>query len=348
MRRLYSALISLGLTTVVTMTHAQLPFPAFHHSWSGFIASVTGLYVKPSVTGDDLDYATFSSVGTDPEVGGDFISRRARLEPDYSWDWGASLGYVFPGTANDITASYLHFGDTRRDSVHSPDTGFEVDPVNFSGNPAFVFATAVANLDLDLDQVTLTTGQTINFGNRLTIHPQGGGEYLSLKRKLNSVFNSFPQEIDQTNLAIFEDTDFKGIGPMVGVDLGYYLDDNIGIVGHFNSALLVGHNTAATNAIQRSILSTPFDIDFKQPSSYRIVPEVDAKIGASYTYLFPNHTTNLSLEGGYQVNHYFNPFQRLNTGYVSGMGGPTSSFIAGATTADFGFQGPYISLVLHT
>ena len=38
-----------------------------------------------------------------------------------------------------------------------------------------------------------------------------------------------------------EESDFQGIGPLIGVDASYYVGMGFGIVGHFDSALLVGN-----------------------------------------------------------------------------------------------------------
>lgn len=95
---------------------------------------------------------------------------------------------------------------------------------------------------------------------------------------------------------------------------------------------------------------------FTAGNTRRVVPVLDAKLGADYTYVFNNAAnSDLTLEAGWMVSNYFNAVDRLQTETILTADvshPPPPSFsqsfqLTGRTTSDFGIQGPYVSLVLH-
>ena len=133
--------------------------------------------------------------------------------------------------------------------------------------------------------------------------------------------------------------------------MSYYVFRGLGVVGHFDTALLVGNMTANVDAFSSFpglLIGSPQPIitqlfRFGADSSTRLVPVVDAKLGLDYTMLFPNFSgSDLTLEVGYQTSNYYNSIDKV-TGAATLLG----SSITGHGTSDLGLNGPYASLTVH-
>jgi hypothetical protein len=226
---------------------------------------------------------------------------------------------------------------------------------------------ATAKAEFNLDQVDLMVGQYIDVGSRLRLHPMAGLRFASVERKLNDSYAdkiigasgtgfSFP-----VSIVTEEKSDFEGIGPLVGIDSSYYVGGGFGLVGHFSSSLLVGNIDSQLNATINTpgfptlpVGLPPITVNsvFKAGSTQRIVPNYDAKLGVDYTYSFDNRS-NLTLEVGYQVSHYYKAIDLLKT-TNNIVNWPAQSVVVFApgvlvqrSTADFRLDGVYANLTLH-
>jgi hypothetical protein len=159
---------------------------------------------------------------------------------------------------------------------------------------------------------------------------------------------------------------FEGLGPRLGVDLNYQFCGGFGLVGSLATALLVGN---VNNVIDQHLMGSgvlegsdgvtgivildgsqtdhepafplpAFSLDQTvnnhHPKETRVVPNIEAKLGLDYTYLFCNCSrTALTVEAGYQVSHYFNAIDKFD------LLNPISGF---NNTLDVSFDGPYLSV----
>ena len=384
MKRISLALAAIGLTagafaalpaatdpTVVNVP--QLP--------GGFVVGATGFYLQPTNSNGDLDFATVNNVNNS---GTSFSSKLHNVDPGYDWGWGINVGYIFPNTGNDVNLSYFQLDTSDTAKLHdanlNPDTIF---PVILPINGVNSFS---AKAEYDLDQVDLTAGQYIDVGCRLTLHPFAGLRWAQLERKLtenatvtNTSFSSQPGEFGVTQTthtnavaaSLTEKSDFEGIGPIVGLDASYYVGMGFGVVGHFDSALLIGstdssvslganisNTTAFTSFAPGATIIThhsAFGGNFSASSTTRVVPVLDAKLGVDYTYVFNNSAnSDLTLEAGWMVSNYFNAVDQNGAVALQGaiFNEDASSPIAAASagprsTSDVGLQGPYVSLTAH-
>ena len=284
------------------------------------------------------------------------------------------LGYNFDGTGNDINLSYFHLDTSEKDTAFSNANSFLAPVTNVFNIDNTVDGNDLGSVSANgkvrymLDQIDLTAGQTIYVGCRLTLHPFEGLRWAHLKRKLHTNYfqgTANTSEIDTQNVTFNEESDFNGVGPIVGLDATYYVGMGFGLVGHFDTALLVGDIDAQTTEVVTQtaafILSGDSTTSLAQANystgdSRRVVPVVDAKLGASYTLLLnPNANSNmdLTLEGGWGFTNYFNALDRLatNTTIQDGILGATtpitSTSMTGRSTANFALNGPYVSLIVH-
>lgn len=147
----------------------------------------------------------------------------------------------------------------------------------------------------------------------------------------------------QIHEIVNQKSNWEGFGPRLGVDGRYALGAGFGIVGSLSTSLLVGEiDSAAFELFQSSLLEvitgitailppeiaavdfgaapgtvTGFaasqNLSFQHPDRTRIVPNIDAKLGLTYTCHFCNCTcTAMTFEAGYLINHYFNVIDRLS------------------------------------
>lgn len=402
MKSLSLALAAMGLTagafaalpaatdpTIVNVP--QLP--------GGFVMGGSGFYLQPSNTNGDLDYAAVNVNNATTVFGSAtaFSSSLQNVDPSYNWGWGVNVGYIFPNTGNDINLSYFQlntsdtasvFNNSLNGSISSVDNNVNFE--NFANgsfvpsSPNTIADSATAKSEYNLNQVDLTAGQYINVGCRLSLHPFAGLRWAEVQRKLNSAYSDdatgsttiaggFVTDVLNQSVAFAEKSDFQGVGPVAGIDANYYVGMGFGIVGHFDSALLIGDINASTNALTQGVAFNAVDVSegFPAPLTFtaqgaaiasftagdihRVVPVLDGKLGADYTYVFNNvANSDLTLEAGWMVSNYFNAVDRLQTNTDITLNSSTfppvfvfSSTVTGRTTSDFAIQGPYVSLVAH-
>lgn len=370
MKRISIALAAIGISVgaMAALPAASSPTQINIPSLSGgFVIGGTGFYLQPSDTHGDLDYAnitnktTANPANTNPNL--------QNIEPGYDWGWGVNVGYVIPNTGNDINLSYFRFDS--KDTASTSVTGFNgafaqntngnfILPVGISVATGDVYQNASATAEYDLDQVDLTAGQYINVGSHLSVHPVAGLRWAQVNRQLTENYSapgtsgnitqgSSTNNLGNGTLTLNEKSDFEGIGPLLGVDTSYYIGQGVGIVGHFDGALLVGNidskTTEAMAQLNGLAFANPqptFNATYTADSIHRLIPVLDAKLGLDYTYSFNNtDNSDITLEGGWQVNHYWNAIDRLQV--VDGSG----ANVVGRTTSSLVLSGPYLSLVVH-
>jgi hypothetical protein len=324
------------------------------------VFGATGYYLQPSATNGDLDYASANQNTTTP-----FRSNLGDITPNYSWGWGANLGYIFPQTGNDINLSYMQINSGLGSNLLAaviPGTSINsLNPIISlpAGYSLFQFInSAGSTVEYDIDQVDLTVGQYINVGCRVRVHPNVGLRYAQIQRKIFQTFTGTDQFSTTISEAAGsnETSNYTGIGPLVGVDGSYYLGMGFGFVGHFDAAELIGNIQSNLNTTfigptaTSSLFPTTQVFPITTPTRDRLVPELDGKLGFDYTYLFNNAAnSDLTLEVGWQASKDFNAIDRVGATLVPNtIGGALASQTIGARRTDnLSVEGPYATLTLH-
>lgn len=172
---------------------------------------------------------------------------------------------------------------------------------------------------------------------------------------------------------------FQGVGPRFGLDSTYHLACGFGLVGDLSTGLIIGKqhdhfleefNESGSATIIGLIpgstgddpttdfsagLGTVFTstvnltgepanrlVIYNTPRVFRVVPNLEAKLGLNYTFQFCNCSrTQVNIEAGWLGTHYFNLMDR--TSLVSSHSPEFRTY----RTISMGFQGPYIGVQVN-
>lgn len=314
----------------------------------GLVFGLTGDYLEPSTTNGDLDYAGIN-YGSAPS------SHLQGVQPGFSWGWGANIGYIFPLTGNDVNLNYMRLSTTdNQENILAFTPGassFNVfNPSFIPGLPLTRLTSITSHVEYDINQLDLTAGQFIDVGCRLRLHPNVGLRWTSLDRTFDMAFKGRDTANIVNRIENDEQSDYSGIGPLVGLDASYYIWRGIGAVAHIDSALLIGNISDKSN---ENWLGKPGNVltggsqqyfNFTTNSLRRVVPVSDEKLGLDYSYLLSNAAqSDLTLEAGYAWSNYLNAVDEMHTSIADA--GP--SIITSRTTADVALHGFYATLTLH-
>ncbi|WP_454784917.1 Lpg1974 family pore-forming outer membrane protein [Legionella sp. WA2024007413] len=241
---------------------------------------------------------------------------------DSSWDWGFLLeGSYHFNTGNDLNVNWLHFNPDNSD-YFSFFSGDEFNPVTTFTDLKF---------DTKFDAVNLEFAQTSHFGKKKTIRFYAGGQYVNTRiTRSDNQFEKLPSDptphIIQRSVAY---TKFQGAGPRVGVDMSRDMKYGFALFAQSAMTLLTGQGKASLSGANLSGIAFPFSAQAKQT---RLVPELEAKLGASYQLAVGNG--QISLMGGWMWQHYLHMFL-LPPG---GNSNPATT----VTQHDFSLDGPFI------
>jgi hypothetical protein len=304
------AILALGSSTVLagTMgpvcTPGNVTVPCANTAWD---VGGSALYLQ--IMNDDT-----LSLSLNPNGLGSPRSFDSNLQAQWNWGFEIEGSYHF-NTGNDFIISWYHV-----------DTSMK--------NRDFTFTEPNVAVDFGhknrWDAVDGEFGQFVNISANKKIRFHGGFQFASIKR---SAYVDVTGTLDVGGVPVpftatlDRNSQYNGFGPRTGIDMNYVFANGFGIYAKAATVLLVG--TAKSNAvtsfnIDADLLEGRFDINSSRTA---LIPELEAKLGAMYTYAIAQG--DLILDGGYMWFNYFNALQ------ASG---------ADVKATDFGASGPYFGL----
>ena len=226
-----------------------------------------------------------------------------------SWNWGFQLeGSYHFNTGNDATLTWYHL-----------DTGthhFNFDRVDADGRVA---------VKKQWDAVNGELGQFVDFSANKKIRFHGGFQFARIKND-RGVELTNSTDFGPGPVGLAREAQYNGFGPRTGIDMNYVFNGyGFGVYAKAATALLVG-----STKFSGDIVDSDFVIHNNlHGSRTAIVPELEAKLGANYTYSMAQG--DLSLDAGYMWFNYFNPLSHERV-------------LGDVRTSDFAASGPYVGL----
>lgn len=244
------------------------------------------------------------------------VNQNETFEPGNPWGWGFGLagGYQFH-EGNQLSLNWIHY------DVSSPRGQF---PGALDDYGASVFNLERSNR---FDQVNALLSQHVDFGVMKPARFYGGVQYANIRSNQQKVYaaNDAMIEEDLTGMTEFDELEFRGLGPVIGVEYGFDLATDFTLSAHLATALLYGTSRYNSGFIEAP---HPIVLSNRYASKKSIVPELEAKIGLNYKHQFA--LGGLNLFGGYQILQYFDALS---------LAGREDSRIE---SGNFGLFGPYL------
>ena len=249
----------------------------------------------------------------------------AVLKPNWNWGFEAEGSYHF-NAGNDVTVDWTHYS-----SINGLSGFSGLVPVPFVA-PAGIPDTFQVSNENRLDQVNLVMGQHADLGAVSKMRLYGGLQYANLQVNVTNFYNAIPGLPPQlaafTLIDLFSNADFKGLGPVVGIDYSYDITSELSLTGSGSGSILYG-----TSRFNSGFVAQAVGLNFSPmyAAVKQIVPTVEAKLGLNYAYNMAQGVVNF--EGGYQILNYFTPLR-------------TASLVRFNTTTSFnyGLYGPYLGV----
>ena len=254
---------------------------------------IQALYLKPTYSGNSGYF-----------IDNEFPSQISYDNVPKNWGWGFAVdgSYAF-NTGNDINLHWVHYNIKTK-----PDTQYItlLSQYFFANTNRF-------------DQVDLVLGQKVFLSPRSYVRLSGGLQYADITVNQQHNYTAPFNFIGRVN------SDYNGVGPRIGTDLGYQLGAGFGLTANAAATILYGTsriNTTATTPENTLVFRSQYG------TNKLLAPGFEEKLGINYNHLFQQG--NLTLEGGYSAYNYF--------GVVTQTFGNAVSF------SNFGLYGPYFGL----
>lgn len=310
------ALIAVGSSTVFAGTMGPVCTPenaTVPCKSTGWDVGIQAIYLQPLYSNSELNNLNIGSASG--------VRVFQKYPNDFDWGFRLEGSYHF-NTGNDLNLNWTHWEEPNELRIHpapgsvAGQTQASISEYRYRGS--------------DFDQVNVEFGQHVDFGANKNIRFHGGLQYAKIDVTLINrqiVAGLLPPDNESNgDISITNLYQYSGIGPRIGADMSYDFLNGFALYANAATALLVGDTKYSDNA--------PFNT-FSRPvrSSYTaLVPELEAKMGATYTYGMAQG--NLIFDAGYMITNYFSPL------HENDLSLSTLTFNT-RPNSDFGLMGPY-------
>ena len=245
-KRLSLALVALGLSTPAFAADCRSSTVLVPSQHGGFKVGIDALYLRAN--GSDLGYATNVTFPSNFSLG---LEDNKSVDPSYDWGFYAQVGYLFPCTGNDLTVGYTYLNTNDTDSILGTPgvtTGILISPLSVLAAENFVddandglFGAAQGKSEYTLNVVDLEAGQRFTTG-AYDLRMFAGLRYANMDTTLKTLAQPFDEGQVNTLVSGVQDfhSQFRGVGPRIGVDARYCLSSGFGLDADLSTSLLVG------------------------------------------------------------------------------------------------------------
>jgi len=304
---------------------------------SGFHASGAWIYLRPIPTDADLEYGSFITLTTPPNLNALLLE----VKPDYQSGYRLNLGYRFCGNQS-LDFHYLSLHAKDNDSKQTIPFTLEQQEIiqNFLGSS---YSKALAHSKQKIDHFGLEYSLEYFFDQCLSLQPFLGVEFAKIDRKLEVNYTDIiPPTIPPSPSFLMgtEKSDFWGVGPYAGASFDLPLFCNFSIAGKLTAGVLFGDVKSKVDAEEfESNTTTPF---FDKQSDHRAVTTLSSDLNLQYTWVFCGDW-GLKIQAGYEIDYYFKAIDRINP--FNGFTRNTNTFPV-RQSSNLGLGGPYVLISL--
>ncbi|MEX2171965.1 MAG: Lpg1974 family pore-forming outer membrane protein [Pirellulales bacterium] len=306
-----------------------------------FEATASLLFLQPG--SGNLEYGTL--VSPLPPLTPHWVNQS--VEPGLSPAFNLSLRYRVPECGNDIQMTWTHLEtDDTASFVGSPDQ-FAGSPYEI-GPDANLYNIGRGDVRFEYDSINIDAGHHLSGGGLNQVRIFAGLQVARLGQNLSGFFESYD---GLTSNGYATDSLFTGVGPRVGIK-AQCLRGSFDFLGEFAGALLVGRMESrmdfnATTPSMPGLGITPPNLQsLTSPDATQVIPSIDTKLGAGYTFPTSNRG-RLRIEGGYQAAVYIDAVNSYSITEVTTPSNTQSLAVFLRTQqhiqSNFTVHGPYMS-----
>lgn len=281
------------------------------------------------------------------------------LNPGYSAAFAVGARYIFPNSGSDIRIDWTHLNTSDSKSLVAANNQYFLGPDFQIGPDGIPIRQASGNAKFRYDIINLDGGQFVNLGPYVAMRFFGGLSGGSLREQVSATYSgnvntgSFPGPFSMSQKV---SSDFYGVGPRIGMDAIYNINQMFSILGEGAISALIGRTDSKTNYTGSAVqLATTFgqavNSQFiKDQNLNHVVPGLDAKLGVKYQQCF-DHVGTVSVTAGYQAAVYMNAINQYLPGTLVTnqpmQSGGIFVMTMDHTLSNYSVQGPYLDIALQ-
>lgn len=283
----------------------------------GLSVSVEALYYAADVKDTTYAFSFQSQSGVD-------TFRSHNVDADNDWGYAIGLDYAAAGTGNDfrVTWTDLAFHGSETMAIAGNSNGelhayVPLAPSMFAAadQPAVESYDVKGSYDVDHHKLDVEMAQAIRIGhNSVDLRFHAGLRYAEIDTKFKVIYSPLDNlNWSELSASFVAESDYDGLGPRMGVDGTWHLTKHFSLIANLSGSVLVGDAHAKQANISEglgavALLGGMWSEEGNQAHrvsyDHRVVPVLDARLGASYEHAFRNNAS-LTLQSGYNVSNYF-------------------------------------------
>lgn len=287
-----------------------------------FSATISGLTVDQ----DDLDFATLNTGAVTHDVRS--ISPHPHLAPTLR------IGYLFTNQRSYMQLAWQYFKGDDQASIKA-NAGQTISPP-FEISSPLALISGQGKVTFKHQSVDLLYGHILQHWPNVTVEFPFGFRYF---RRENATQIQY-RTVNNAIITVTPQSQYYGVGPTIKGIFSYHLNHGWTVIGRVGTALLLGNSSTEdthTNSNAGVVLR------LQKNRIFRVVPEIDAKLGLQYTCSLAS-AQQLTIEGGYRVADYINSVDRISPVF-------NDAFTLLATTrsrSSYMISGAYVKLSVLT